>query len=190
MLNVGYLTSDTTASGDEMYTPFYAVAPLVKHLKNSGYKTIWCPFDDEWSAYVGMFKEEGFNVIRSSLSDGKDFFKYEPDEPYDVIISNPPFSKKDEVLLRLDELGKPFAILLPLNSLQGKSRFDVFKNGIQLLSFDQRIGFHTPKSMTTSIEGSPFASAYFCRDFLLRDLIVEKLDKYDRPLIEDGADGC
>lgn len=185
MLNVGYLTSDTTASGDEMYTPFYAVAPLVKHLKNSGYKTIWCPFDEEWSAYVRTFREEGFNVIRSSLSDGKDFFQYEPDEPYDVIISNPPFSKKDEVIRRLDELGKPFAILLPLNSLQGKSRFDVFKNGIQLLSFDQRIGFHTSKSMTEPVEGSPFASAYFCRDFLLRDLIVEKLDKYDRALIEE-----
>lgn len=185
MLNVGYLTSNTTASGDEMYTPFYAVAPLIKYLKYSGYKTVWCPFDEEWSAYVRMFKEEGFNVIRSSLSDGKDFFEYEPDQPYDVIVSNPPFSKKDEVLLRLDELGKPFAILLPLNSLQGKSRFDVFKSGIQLLSFDQRIGFHTPKSMTTSLEGTPFASAYFCRDFLLRDLIVEKLDKYYRPLIEE-----
>ena len=94
MLNVGYLTSDTTASGDEMYTPFYAVTPIVKHLKNSGYKTIWCPFDEEWSAYVRRFREEGFNVIRSSLSDGKDFFEYEPDESYDVIISNPPFSKK------------------------------------------------------------------------------------------------
>lgn len=187
MLNIGYLTSDTTAHGDEMYTPFYAVAPLVKHLKNSGYKTVWCPFDEEWSAYVRIFKEEGFNVIRSSLSDGKDFFGYEPDEPHDVIISNPPFSKKDEVIRRLDELGKPFAILLPLNSLQGKSRFGVFKNGIQLLSFDQRIGFHTPKSMKTPLEGSPFASAYFCRDFLPRDLIVERLDKYDRPLIEDGA---
>ena len=88
-------------------------------------------------------------------------------------------------LPRIGELGKPFVILLPLNSLQGKSRFDVFKNGIQLLSFDQRIGFHTPKSMTEPVEGSPFASAYFCRDFLPRDLIVEKLDKYDRPLIEE-----
>lgn len=190
MLNVGYLTSNKTASGDEMYTPFYAVAPLVKHLKNSGYKTIWCPFDEEWSAYVRMFKEEGFNVIRSSLSDGKDFFKYEPGEPYDVIISNPPFSKKDEVIRRLDELRHPFVILLPLNSLQGKSRFSVFKTGIQLLSFDQRIGFHTPKSMEVPIEGSPFASAYFCRDFLPRDLIVEMLDKYDRPLIEEGSNEC
>lgn len=186
MLNVGYLTSDTTASGDEMYTPFYAVAPLVKYLKYSGYKTIWCPFDEEWSAYVQTFREEGFNVIRSSLSEGKDFFQYEPNEPYDVIVSNPPFSKKDEVLRRLDKLGKPFAVLLPLNSLQGKSRFEIFKKGIQVLVFDQRIGFHTPKNMVTPIEGSPFASAYFCRNFLFgRDLIVERLDKYDRPLIEE-----
>lgn len=184
MLNVGYLTSDTTASGDEMFTPFYAVTPLVKYLKTSGYKTVWCPFDEEWSAYVLVFKAIGINVIRSSLSDGKDFFQYEPDEPYDVIISNVPFSKKDAVLHRLDELGKPFAILLPLNSLQGKSRFDVFENGIQLLSFDQRIGFHTSKSMEAPVEGSPFASAYFCRDFLPRDLIVERLIKYDRPLLE------
>ena len=190
MLNIGYLTSNKTASGDEMYTPFYACAPLVKHLKNSNYKNIWCPFDEEWSAYVQTFREEEFNVIRSSLSDGKDFFQYEPDEPYDVIISNPPFSRKDEVLCRLDELGKPFVILLPLNSLQGKSRFSVFKNGIQLLSFDQRIGFHTQKSMASPVEGSPFASAYFCRDFLPRDLIVETLDKYDRPLIKEGPNEC
>lgn len=171
MLNVGYLTSDTTASGDEMYTPFYAVAPLIKHLKNSGYKTVWCPFDEEWSAYVRMLREEGFKVIRSSLSDGRDFFKYKPDEPYDVIISTPPFSRKDEVLRRLDELGKPFAILLPLNSLQGKLRFDVFKNGIQLLSFDQRVGFHTSKSMAEPIGGQ---SVCFC--VFLPKFLAERLD--------------
>ena len=186
MLNVGYLTSDTTSSGDERYTPFYAVTPIVRHLKNSGYKTIWCPFDEEWSAYVRTFREEGFNFIRSSLSDGKDFFKYEPDEPYDVIISNPPFSRKCEVLRRLDELGKPFAILLPIGSLQGKAQFKIFEKGIPLLSFDRRIDFHTPQSMSATVQRPPFASAYFCRDFLPRDLIVERLDKYDRPLIEEN----
>ena len=59
MLNVGYLTSDATASGDEMFTPFYAVTPLVKYLKTIRYKTIWCPFDEEWSAYVRMFSKKG-----------------------------------------------------------------------------------------------------------------------------------
>ena len=182
-MNVGYLTAGRGPESDECMTPFYACEPLLKYVPKDW--TIWCPCDEEWSAYYNIFKENGYNVIRSSIKEGQDFFEYEPEEHYDCIITNPPFSKKDRVLKRLDELGKPFAILLPLNSLQGKSRFDVFKNGIQLLSFDQRIGFHTPKSMTEPFEGSPFASAYFCRDFLLRDLIVEKLDKYDRALIEE-----
>lgn len=38
MLNIGYLTSDTTASGDEMFTPFYAVTPLVKYQNLVGIK--------------------------------------------------------------------------------------------------------------------------------------------------------
>ena len=187
MLNIGYLTADKTTKGDEVFTPFYAVKPLVKHLKASGYKTVWCLFDEDWSAYVRTFKEEGFKVIYSSLAGGKDFFNYEPDEPYDVIISNPPFSKKDAILKRLDKLGKPFAILLPMNSLQGRTRFNVFKNGIQLLSFDQRIGFHTEESLKTPVEGSPFASAYFCRGFLPKDLIIEELDKFNRSLIDEAG---
>ena len=90
---------------------------------------------------------------------------------------------KDQILKRLDELGKPFAILLPLNSLQGQTRYEVFKKGIQLLAFDKRIGFHTNNNMQTTAEGNHFASAYFCRGILPRDLILEELVKYERPLI-------
>lgn len=72
--------------------------------------------------------------------------------------------------------------LLPMNSLQGKSRYKFFKQGIQLLSFDQRIGFHNQEHMDIPIEGSPFATAYFCRDVLPKDLIIEELHKYDKAL--------
>lgn len=111
-----------------------------------------------------------------------DFFDYEPDN-YDVIVSNPPFSIKDKILERLYELDKPFAVLLPMNSLQGKSRYQFFQKGIQLLSFDQRIGYHNINSMDVPIESSPFATSYFCRNILPRDLIVEKLNKYNEKLI-------
>ena len=40
-LNVGYLTSNRTESGDEVYTPFYAVEPLLEFIPKD--KTIWCP---------------------------------------------------------------------------------------------------------------------------------------------------
>lgn len=142
----------------------------------------WCPFDKDWSAFVRRFREDGYVVECSHIDDGKDFFDCEP-EQYDVIISNPPFSKKDGILKRLYELKKPFAMLLPIPTLQGIERAKWFKQGIQLLAFDRRIGFHSPQSMD-KITGTPcFASAYFCKDFLPRDLIVEELKVFDRPLV-------
>jgi len=121
-------------------------------------------------------------VIYTHIDDGKDFFKFEPDE-YDAIISNPPFSKKDRVLKRLYQLDKPFAVLLPMNSLQGITRYEYFKNGIQLLAFDQRVGFHNVDNLEKPVEGTPFASAYFCRNILPKDLIIEQLKKYYKPLV-------
>lgn len=93
------------------------------------------------------------------------------------------FQKKDKVLERLYSLSKPFMILLPINSLQGKTRYKYFKNGIQLLCFDQRIGFHNSNSLDSTVEGSPFASAYFCKDILPKDLIIEELQKYSKSLL-------
>jgi hypothetical protein len=181
MINKGYLTCDRTSKGDEVYTPFYAVEPLLKYIPKD--YIIWLPFDEEWSAFYQMFIENGYKVIRSCLKDNQDFFNYEPKEKYDIIISNPPFSKKDKVLKRLYELNKPFMILLPMNSLQGKGRYNCFKNGIQLLSFDSRIDYHTNNNFKTYTKGNHFASAYFCKNILPKDLIIEKLTKYDRSLI-------
>lgn len=180
-LNKGYLTASNNIKSDEMYTPYYCVEPILKYIDKT--MTIWCPFDKEWSAYVKLLEENGNKVIYTHIDDGQDFFEFEPDE-YDAIISNPPFSKKDKVIKRLYQLGKPFAILLPMNSLQGKERYEYFKNGIQLLSFDQRVGFHDEDNLQKPLEGSPFASAYFCRNILPKDLIIESLEKYCRPLSE------
>ena len=179
-LNKVYLTCDRSEKGDERYTPFYAVMPILEYIPNGS--TIWCPFDEEWSAYVQILKEKGYKVINTNLKKGKDFFKYEPDN-WDIIISNPPFSKKDDVLQRCYDLGKPFALLLPIQTLQGKKRFENFYyNGLELLTFDQRIGFHTNNDFEKTNEGVHFASAYFCKDLLPEKLIFKRLYKYERKL--------
>ena len=167
---------------DENYTPFYAVEPLIKYLPSTPI-TIWCPFDKEWSAYVVRLKEAGHKVIHSHIDNGQDFFTYHPSEPYDMIISNPPFSKKDKILERVYALDKPFALLLPLVTLQGIKRYKYFKNGIQILSFDKRINFHNETHFDEPEKGSPFIPAYFCKDFLPKDLIFEELCVYSRPLL-------
>ena len=177
MINKGYLNA--SRNNDECYTTHYAVNPLIKYI--SSQLTVWCPFDTINSAFVNELFINGNKVIFSHINDGKDFFNYEPPY-YDIIISNPPFSIKDAVLKRLYELNKPFAMLLPVNTIQGVTRYKYFKNGIQLLVFDQRIGFHNLNNMITTGEGSPFASAYFCRDLLPKDLIIEHLNKYNAPL--------
>mgnify|MGYP006898024752 FL=1 len=37
--------------------------------------------------------------------------------------------------------------------------------------------------MDSVIKGSPFATVYFCKDLLPRDLIVEELEFYEKSLV-------
>ena len=97
------------SGNDEFYTPEYAVKPILKYIKQSS--IVWCPFDTEESLFVKVLKKNGHKVINTHLEMGVDFFDYEPKE-YDYIISNPPYSIKTEVLNRLFELNKPFAMLV------------------------------------------------------------------------------
>lgn len=180
-LNIGYLTSNRTESGDEVFTPFYAVDPLLEFIPKD--KIIWCPFDESWSAFYQTFTEQGYTVIRSSITEGQDFFTYEPKEHWDILISNPPFSKKDAVLARAFSFNKPFALLLPVNCIQGKKRYDIFQNRVQILAFDSRVDYHTYFNMKKYRRGNHFGSAYFCRDILPTKLEFRKLIKYNRPLI-------
>ena len=60
-LNAGYLRAKTDRASDEVFTPAYAVEPLIKYLKVfKSDATVWCPFDQEWSEYVKIFKKNGF----------------------------------------------------------------------------------------------------------------------------------
>ena len=179
MVNKGYLTAKTDKESDEVYTPDYAVKPIIKYLDNFCNKsqyTVWCPFDEKDSAYVRLLKQAGYKVIYSHINNGQNFFTFEPDEPYDFIVSNPPFSIKDQILKRLRELNKPFAILLPLPSLQGQKRFEYLID-CQALIFDKRIDFFKNKETKELLKGVSFASIYICKDILPNDLIFEKLEK-------------
>lgn len=182
-LNTGYLTAKTDKASDEVYTPEYAVRPLIKYLKqfkerlNKEQITIWCPFDEEFSKFVQIFNELPYvKVIYSHIDHDQNFFYYEPKEDYDIIISNPPFSTKDDVLKRLSELNKPYAMLLPIPTLQGQSRFPYMKD-IQYLGFDKRINYYKDKEMKHTQDGVSFGSCYLCKNFLPKDLIIEELER-------------
>jgi methylase of polypeptide subunit release factors len=150
---------------DEYYTPKILVEPILKYIKPSS--VIWCPFDTKESEFVIALKEAGHKVIYSHIWLGKDFFSYEPKD-YDCIISNPPFTRKLEVLDRLYKLNKPFAMILGLPILNYQEVGDFFLNkDLQLLIVDKKVSFD---GNTAS-----FNNSYFCSKFLPKDIIFEHL---------------
>ncbi len=151
---------------DEYYTPKILVEPIIKYLKPN--TTVWCPFDTKDSEFVLLLKEKGFNVIYSHIWLGQDFFEYEPKEHYDYIVSNPPFTRKLEVLERLYKLEKPFAMILGLPILNYQEVGDFFLDKeLQLLIVNKKVSFD---GNTAS-----FNNSYFCWKLLPKDIIFEHL---------------
>jgi hypothetical protein len=104
---------------DEYETPAVAWALILQYLDKS-YK-IWDPFYASGRA-ADFITSHGFHVEHHN----KDFFEWQPKE-WDMVISNPPYSKKKQVLQRLVELGKPFALLIPITTIATKYFISMFK---------------------------------------------------------------
>ncbi len=142
---------------DECYTPEYAISPLVPYLKKEW--VIWdCAFGS--GKLAEHFKKKGFNVVGRGDSDFfNEFFNC------DIVITNPPYSLKDKFLEKAFRIGKPFAFLLPLTTLEGIKRSKMFRDkNIQLIIPNKRINFENP--IRTKERGNKsscwFATAWFC----------------------------
>lgn len=162
-----WLNKNSFNEKDEYYTPSILVKPILKYLKPNS--TIWCPFDTENSEFVILLKEAGHKVIYSHIWLGQDFFEYEPKEPYDYIISNPPFTQKLQVFDRVYKLNKTFALVcgLPILNYQEIGEFFLDKD-LQLLIVDKKVSFD---GNTAS-----FNNSYFCHKILPKDIIFEHLE--------------
>ena len=104
-----------------------------------------------------LLESRGNKVIATDIKNGQDFLTYEP-ENYDCVITNPPYSIKDKFLKRCYLLDKPFALLLPLTTFEGKRQYWMEKYGIEVILLDKRVNFETPSGNGT---GSWFATAWF-----------------------------
>ena len=162
---------------DERYTPEYGVLPLLEFMKPFRKKIIWCPFDTEESEFVKVFKAEGYNVVYSHLNYGQNYYSYEPKE-WDVMISNPPFSHKKETFERALSFNKPFALLMTLDWLRDAAPKRLFRSkDLQLLMFEERIKY---KNVTE--DKIDFGSAYYCYNFLPKQIIMRSLKENKRQM--------
>jgi hypothetical protein len=160
---------------DEFYTPKYAIKPIMKYIKPNS--TIWCPFDTDKSHFVKMLTVAGHNVVFSHLENGIDFFKH--NEVCDYIISNPPYSLKNEVFQRLFELGIPFAMLVGVVGIfESQKRFEMFRdNQVEVMYMNRRVEYYKDHKEQKPSANPPFSSVYICSKMLPKQIIFEEIDK-------------
>ena len=143
-------------SPDDFQTPKEALLPLLPYLDKRW--NIWECACGNGNLVKGL-KEHGYAVVGSDILTGRDFL-ISPPYYMDCIVTNPPFKYKQQFLERCYELGKPFALLLPLTALETKNRQDLYaKHGIEIIFFDKRINLETPNKVANS--SAWFATAWF-----------------------------
>ena len=162
----------SSINGDEYYSPQNVVDMIVPYIARGDYRTIWCPFDKAESNFVITFQNKGYAVHYGHIETGQDFFDYK--EPQgDIVVTNPPFSKRDAIFQRLFELDVPFALVINFNGLfDSRRRADLFRKfGVELLVPRGRMKFF--HQVRGQLNSPNFQSVYVCHRLLGSQIVFD-----------------
>lgn len=157
---------------DDFQTPPAALDYLVPYLPNTW--TIW-----ECAAGAGLlvdgFAARGYRTVASDILTGQNFLTWRPEEHWDCVVTNPPYSLKQEFMERAWNLGKPFALLLPLTTFETRRRQKILAQGVEVIFLGKRVNFVTPSGEGS---GAWFAVAWFTwRLGIGRQLLFPAIDQ-------------
>lgn len=143
---------------DACQTPPYAIDPLLPYLPMEW--TIWEPACGE-GLLVEAFYDADRRCIGTDILTGKNFFEYAPPAPWHCLVTNPPYSIKYEWLERCYKLRRPFALLLPVETLGASTAQTQFRtHGLEVLFLDRRVNFKMPNKGWEG-GGAQFPVAWF-----------------------------
>ena len=134
---------------DACQTPAEALTPLLPYLDQ--FSTFWEPAAGECYLAAGLSLNlhlrtgRTIDVRATDILTGDNFFTFELPLPYEAIVTNPPYSIKYKWLRRCYELGKPFALLMPVEMLGAKTAQQMFAlYGIEIIFLARRVNFKMP----------------------------------------------
>jgi len=148
---------------DLCQTPAYALGPLIPLLPPGC--VVWESAAGE-GYLVRALKDAGFFLYHSDISPDynwgvADFLNDDFNFPYDVQVTNPPFSQKYKWLARSYEIGRPFALLMPVDVIAAASAQVLFDEyGIEILMLNRRVDFKMPNKGWDG-GGADFSVAWF-----------------------------
>lgn len=166
-------------SPDEFQTDPRGLDCLMPYIRTTeGSNTvIWEPACGHGNLVRGLWERNCENVIGTDIKDWGpqvklelDFLKKDLPTKYDIIITNPPFSKKEEFMGRCYQLGKPFALLMPITTFDSVERRKLMAtHGVEIVFPEGRINFETPNHEKNVAAGkrtnSWFYTAWFTWGF-------------------------
>lgn len=149
--NIEIYEETKKTDNDHVATPRWVVEDIYRLIHIENYKSIWFPFNNYDSEFKLKADELKLKYKATHKFDdlGNDFFKTDPPEECDLMISNPPFSIQNEIIKRSFELIesghiKAFCLLLPLATLETPTRADMYEqhaDKLNVIIFRKRIKF-------------------------------------------------
>lgn len=151
---------------DDYMTPKRAWELIKEYIPSD--KIIWEAFygDGKSGKYL---QDLGFNVIHKE----EDFFE---NDYGDIVVSNPPFSMKKEIIKELVKREKPFILIMPQNAINNNYIRDLIGDELQIIIPYRRIHFYKDGNEETPKKCN-FDCFYFCYKMnLYQDIIYLKTD--------------
>ncbi|WP_341485456.1 sugar-phosphate nucleotidyltransferase [Listeria seeligeri] len=142
---------DKSTNPDHVATPRWVVENIYSLINVEEFESIWLPFNNYDSEFKNKAEELNLKYKSTHIFDdlGNDFFTTHPPNRCDLMISNPPFSQQNDIIVRSFDLIeqkaiKSFALLLPLATLETERRASIYQeynDKLSILIFKKRIKF-------------------------------------------------
>lgn len=142
---------------DRCQTPAYGVTPLLPYLPKDA--VLWESAAGEGFLAAALVAA-GHRAVLSDVLTGQNFFHYQPGA-WDVQVTNPPYSLKFAWIKHSYELGKPFALLMPVEAIGAQTAQRLFSRyGVEVIWLDKRVNFKMPNTGWDGA-GAQFPVAWF-----------------------------
>lgn len=160
---------------DRCESPAYSLDPLLPYLKP--FYRIWEPACGT-GRIVRVLEAEGYQVAASDILDGTNFLTpgSEPPFHWQAVVTNPPYSLKPQFIRRCYDLGKPFALLVPVETIgTGAVQRMMETYGCELLLLDKRVNFYMPNKGNAG--SAQFPVLWFCWHLLPAPIVYGRITR-------------
>jgi hypothetical protein len=112
----------------------------------------------------------------------RNFFDWQP-AIFSAIVTNPPYSIKFDWLERCYELGKPFGLLVPVETIGAKAAQTLMeRHGSELLLLNRRVNFEMPNKGWAG-SSAQFPVLWLCWQMLPAPIVYGKITpRHDQQL--------